>query len=270
MNQVVRATPAVSQRLLLRAQVAESLIREAGALALTFYRQRDELTRQVKSHQDLVTIADQAIEALVRKRLSEAFPEDGFFGEESGGVPTASFWSVDPIDGTSNFLRGIPVWGVSIGYVENGEPALGLIYFPVEDRLYQAVSGGGATRNGEAIRASAVDDMSDALLCLGSSLRTGNEPVLRYVEEALRARASLRYLGACVGGLTLVADGSAECYYEAHSNTWDCLAGIVIAREAGCAVNVFPGPGGYAKGGPILVAAPGLYPQLAAIPGLAL
>jgi myo-inositol-1(or 4)-monophosphatase len=124
-HQVVRATPAVSQRLPLRAQVAEALIREAGALALSFYRQRNALTRHVKGHQDLVTIADRSVEALIRRRLSEAFPEDGFLGEESGGTPTASFWSVDPIDGTGNFLRGIPVWGVSIGYVENGEPALG-------------------------------------------------------------------------------------------------------------------------------------------------
>ncbi len=270
MHQVVRATPAVSQRLPLRAQVAEALIREAGALALSFYRQRNALTRHVKGHQDLVTIADRSVEALIRRRLSEAFPEDGFLGEESGGTPTASFWSVDPIDGTGNFLRGIPVWGVSIGYVENGEPALGLIYFPVEDRLYRAVGGGGATRDGETIRASAVDEISDSLLCLGSSLRAGSEPTLRFVEEALAARASLRYLGACVGGLVLAAEGSAECYYEAHSNTWDCLAGIVIAREAGCTVNAFPGPGGWAKGGPILVAAPGIYPQLAVMKGIAL
>jgi myo-inositol-1(or 4)-monophosphatase len=262
--------PAISQRLRQRAEFAESLIREAGALALSFYRQRDRLTRQIKGHQDLVTIADQAVEALIRRRLSEAFPEDGFLGEESGGTPTASFWSVDPIDGTGNFLRGIPVWGVSVGYVEDGEPSLGLIYFPVEDRLYKGIRGGGATRDGHPIAASTATDVSDTLLCLGSSLRAGPKPTLAFLETALQSKSSLRYLGACIGGLALVAEGSAEAYYEAHSNTWDCLAGIVIAREAGCRVNSFPGTGDYAKGGPILVAAPGIYDALAAIDGIVL
>jgi myo-inositol-1(or 4)-monophosphatase len=271
-NQILRALtpPAVSPRLLQRAEFAEDLIREAGALALSFYRQRDRLKRERKGHQDLVTIADQAVEALIRRRLSEAFPKDGFLGEESGGTPTASFWSVDPIDGTGNFLRGIPVWGVSIGYVENGEPCLGLIYFPVEDRLYKGIRGGGATRDGHPIAASSATDASDALLCLGSSLRAEADPTLRFFENALRARASIRYLGACVGGLVLVAEGSAEAYYEAHINTWDCLAGLVIAQEAGCRGNGFPGSGDYAKGGPILVAAPGIYDALAAIPGVML
>lgn len=260
--------PAISPRLTQRATFAEELIREAGALALSFYRQRDRLARESKGHQDLVTIADQAVEALIRRRLSEAFPEDGFLGEESGGTPTASFWSVDPIDGTGNFIRGIPVWGVSIGFVEDGKPSIGLIYFPVEDRLYKATAGGGATRDGHPLAASTATDVSDSLLCFGSSLRVEAEPTLAFFERALRGKSSLRYLGACVGGMVLVAEGTAEAYYEAHSNTWDCLAGIVIAREAGCRVNGFPGTGDYAQGGPILVAAPGVYDALASIPGV--
>src|SRR5215469_13406484 len=134
------------------------LIREAGELAAGYFANRATLTRETKGPQDFVSIADREVESLIRARLAEAFPEDGFFGEESGGGAGERCWVVDPIDGTNNFLRGLPLWGVLIAYAIAGEPVIGLIHLPCVGRLYSAVRGRGATCNDAPIGASRIDD----------------------------------------------------------------------------------------------------------------
>src|ERR1700730_10666092 len=135
-----------------RLAVATPLIREAGDLAAGFFARRETLTRETKGPQDFVSVADREVEALIRTRLAEAFPNDGFLGEESGGAAGECCWVVDPIDGTNNFLRGLPLWGVSVAYAIASEPVIGLIYLPCVDRLYSAVRGQGAWCNGIPIR----------------------------------------------------------------------------------------------------------------------
>jgi myo-inositol-1(or 4)-monophosphatase len=108
-----------------RLAVATPLIREAGELAAGYFAGRATLTGETKGPQDFVSIADREVEALIRARLAEAFPGDGFLGEESGGAAGERCWVVDPIDGTNNFLRGIPLWGVSVAYAIAGEPVIG-------------------------------------------------------------------------------------------------------------------------------------------------
>ena len=110
-----------------RLAVATHLIHEAGDLAAGYFARRETLTRETKGPQDFVSVADREVEALIRTRLAEAFPEDGFLGEESGGGASERCWVVDPIDGSNNFLRGLPLWGVSIAYAIVGEPVIGLI-----------------------------------------------------------------------------------------------------------------------------------------------
>jgi myo-inositol-1(or 4)-monophosphatase len=248
-----------------RLAVATPLIREAGDLAAGYFARRETLTRETKGPQDFVSIADREVEALIRTRLAVAFPDDGFLGEESGGAGGERCWVVDPIDGTSNFLRGIPLWGVSIAHAIAGEPVLGLIYLPCVGRLYSTVLGRGATCNGLPIHASLIGDLAQATILVGLSRRTSPDPALDMMETALRGGSALRCMGTCVVALAMVAEGTAEGYYEAHVQPWDCLAGMLIVREAGGRTNEVPGPAMLAHGGPLLAATPALYDRLAAV-----
>ena len=146
-------TPAELDR---RLNAAEEVVREAGRLAAGHFARRETLRVDRKGAQDLVSEADRACEDLIVQRLSRRFPTDGFLGEERGASnPTAvSVWVIDPIDGTHNFLTGIPFWCVSVGLVVAGELALGIIHNPLADEIYTARSGGGAFLNGRPIKVS--------------------------------------------------------------------------------------------------------------------
>jgi myo-inositol-1(or 4)-monophosphatase len=242
---------------------ATQLILEAGQLAARHFAHRQALTRETKGPQDFVSIADREVESLIRTRLAEAFPTDGFLGEESGGKAGERCWVVDPIDGTNNLLRGLPLWGVSIAYVSAGEPVIGLIHLPCVGRLYSAVRGGGAWCDGMPIHTSRVDDLAQATIAVGISRRTSPDLSLSVVEMALCNGSALRCMGTCVVALAMVAEGSVDAYYEAHVQPWDCLAGILIVREAGGRTNEVPGPLMLARGGPLLASAPALFDGLA-------
>jgi myo-inositol-1(or 4)-monophosphatase len=248
-----------------RLAAATPLIREAGELAAGYFARRATLTREIKGPQDFVSIADREVEALIRTRLAEAFPGDGFLGEESGGAAGERCWVVDPIDGTNNFLRGIPLWGVSIAYAIAGEPVIGLIYLPCVGRLYSAVRGRGATCNGVPIHASRIGDLAQATILIGLSRRTSPDLSLEMIETVLRSGSALRCFGTCVVALAMVAEGTADGYYEAHVQPWDCLAGLLIVREAGGRTNDVSGPVMLARGGPLLASTPALYDRLAAV-----
>jgi len=248
-----------------RLTVATSLIREAGELAAGYFARRASLTRETKGPQDFVSVADREVERLIRTRLAAAFPEDGFLGEESGGGAGERCWVVDPIDGTNNFLRGLPLWGVSIAYAIAGEPVIGLISLPCVARLYSAVRGGGAWCDGVPIHVSRADDLAQATIVVGISRRKSPDLSLPMIEMALHNGSALRCMGSCVVGLAMVAEGTADGYYEAHIQAWDCLAGILIVREAGGRTNEVPGPLMLARGGPLLATAPALFDRLAEV-----
>jgi len=248
-----------------RLTTATAVIRDAGALAATYFAGRTALTRETKGPQDFVSIADREVEALIRAGLAEAFPSDGFVGEESGGAASERCWVVDPIDGTNNFLRGLPLWGVSIAYAIAGEPVIGLIHLPCVARLYSAVRGRGAWCNGAPIHASRIDDLAQATILVGLSRRTSPDLSLGMIEMALRGGSALRCMGTCVVALAMVAEGTAEAYYEAHVQPWDCLAGLLIVREAGGRTNEVPPAVMLTRGGPLLAATPALFDRLAAL-----
>jgi myo-inositol-1(or 4)-monophosphatase len=248
-----------------RLATATAVIREAGELAAGYFSRRTDLTRETKGPQDFVSIADREVEKVIRTRLGDAFPADGFLGEESGGVADERCWVVDPIDGTNNFLRGLPLWGVSIAYATAGEPVIGLIYLPCVGRLYSAVRGRGATCNDAPIYASRIDDPALATILVGLSRRTSPDLSLGMIETALRGGSALRCMGTCVVALAMVAEGTADAYYEAHVQPWDCLAGLLIVREAGGRTNEVPGHVMLAHGGPLLASTSALYDQLAAV-----
>jgi myo-inositol-1(or 4)-monophosphatase len=218
-----------------RLSVAEAVLREAGAMAADYFSRRQSLAIHRKGAQDLVSEADRACEDMIIAGLSRAFPEDGFIGEEGGlrNAHAPAVWVIDPIDGTQNFLTGVPFWCLSVGLVADGEGALGLVYDPVAGELFTAVCGGGAQLNGSPIQVSGETDLTRARICVGFSYRRSITEHVRSVEALLSAHCEYLRLGSGALGLAYTAAGRFEGYWERHLNAWDGAAGVVLVREAG-------------------------------------
>ncbi|HEX8665723.1 MAG TPA: inositol monophosphatase [Beijerinckiaceae bacterium] len=255
-----------------RLLAASAIAREAGALARRRFRPRPSaLSLAFKGPQDYVLASDAEVEALIRLRLHEAFPEDAFFGEEDGGAfgaGAAGTWVVDPIDGTANFARGIPLWCVSLAFVRGGEAEIGVIHDPVHHELYAAARGRGATLDGEIVRVSGLSDISCATIEAGWSTRVPRESYLDVVDRLKAAGAAVRRSGSGALALAYVAAGRQEAYVELHMNAWDALAGLVLVREAGGWTNDYLAGEGLTKGNPILACTPELAGVLREVTGV--
>ncbi len=244
-----------------RAEFAETLAREVGRSAAAFRQNASaaSLVIENKGHQDFVTIADRQTEDTIRSAIAEAFPHDGFMGEETGGaVNTDAVWVVDPIDGTTNFLRGFRHWGVSIAFVLGEHIEIGVIYDATRDKVFSAIRGNGAFSEGKAVHASTLTDPNKAIAVLGHSRRTDFDVYIQVVRELYARGIDYRRMGAAAIGLVRVADGTADLYYENHLNSWDMLAGALIAHEAGAAVLMPPIADILLNGGAIVANANGL------------
>jgi myo-inositol-1(or 4)-monophosphatase len=246
----------------LRETLLRELMPRAGSLALASYRSPD-LVAEAKGVQDVVTAADRDVEALLTGRIREVFPEDGFIGEEGGErapAPGGAVWVIDPIDGTANFARGLPLWCVSVGVLFEGTIVLGAIFDPVGNELFFARKGRGATRNGTPIRVSDRTDVGRARIGLGFSYRRPPELHVAAVAAMLDQGCEYSRLGSGALGLAYVADGRFEGYWEAHINAWDVAAGILLVEEAGGWVSDFLAGDGLHHGNPILASIPALVP----------
>lgn len=207
--------------------------RAAGASALRYFRGEVEVT--VKADQTPVTQADREAESTIVSCLRAAFPDVGFLGEEFGAQgPQARRWIVDPIDGTKNFIRGIPYWATLIGLEEDGEVTLGVVHAPATGDLLWARRGRGAFADGAPLRVSAVDRLAEATL-LHSSLghlrhpeRRHWEGFVRLVDRTERQRAFGDYYG-----YTFVLRGQAELMLEVDMKPWDLAPFKVLFEEAG-------------------------------------
>lgn len=216
-------------------ETAVAICQEAGALALDYFRKRETLSVDLKGPQDWVTEADRNVELLIRKRLSEAWPEDGIVGEEHADEPGASGfrWVIDPIDGTANFVNGIPVWCVILAGVIDGETKIGVIHDPCHDETFVAVKGGGASLNGKPLKVADGVPIGSGTISVGYSNRIEARNVIPVIEDLLDQGAMFHRNAS--GGLTLayVAAGRLLGYLEEHMNAWDCLAGQLLIHEAG-------------------------------------
>ena len=244
-----------------RLALAGEVVREAGTLALASFRE-PALAVERKGVQDYVTAVDRAVEELIVDRLRAQFPGDAFLGEEGGqrgaGAVDGALWVIDPIDGTTNYARGLPLWCVSLALVYAGEIALGLIFNPVSDEFYCAVRGHGATCNGRPLRVSGEQSPESARIGLGFSYRCPPARHARDIGRLLEANCEYARLGSGALGLAFVADGRFDGYYESHINSWDVLAGICLVREAGGWVSDFLAGDGLLNGNPILACTPAL------------
>jgi myo-inositol-1(or 4)-monophosphatase len=242
--------------------------RAAGALAMRHFNNLANLKVETKGPQNHVSIADREVEELIVRELSKAFPGDVFFGEEGGGKAGERIWIIDPIDGTTNFVRGLPDWGVSIGFVRGNEAEIGCIYLPTTDALYAAKRGGGATCNGRPIRVSRTKDIANGMMGLGFSYRRKVAPFAALTERLLSAHCEFRRVGSCVHGMAYAADGRTDGYYEQHINSWDIMAGLVLVREAGGWTSDYLTGDWLTKGNPILACTPGLRGELLKLTGM--
>ncbi len=253
----------------LRLLAASAIAREAGGLARAHFQARPKtLQLDFKGDQDYVSATDAEVEALIRTRLREAFPEDSFYGEEGGGEFGRDAWVVDPIDGTANFMRGIPLFCISIAFVRDAQGQIGIIYDPVHDELYAGRRGGGATLDGRPMRVSGLTDIRQATIEAGWSTRLPPDPYTALVQALKSEGAGVRRGGSGALALAYVADGRIDAYCELHMNSWDALAGLLLVQEAGGWTNDFLGGGGLTQGNPILACTPAIRDLLIEAMGL--
>jgi len=254
-----------------RETVLRDLVRSAGAVALQGFVHRRAADIVLKGPQDFLTEADAAVERHIRARLAEAFPEDGFLGEETGPAGTgADLWVVDPIDGTANFARHIPHFCVSIAFVAGNRTQLGAIYNPVLDELYLARRGRGAEKNGKRLRVADTSDPRAACIELGWSTRVPQSRYIRVVESMLTLGVNIRRNASGALGLAYVADGRSDGYVELHMHPWDALAGLLLVEEAGGVVAPFIEQGAIERGGAVLASTPALAQAISAAAGIEL
>lgn len=225
----------------------------------------------VKGDRDTVTDVDIAVERLVRDTLAERTPGAAFLGEEEGGTDTGTGWILDPLDGTANFVRALPLCGVSLAFVDNGEPVIGVVTLPFLQRRYWAAAGHGAWRNGHPVHCSAPRALHDAIVAIGD-YGTGRGAGLRNeaafaLHRHLAPRAQrLRMLGSAAVDLVFVADGTVDASITLGNAPWDMAAGTLIAREAGALVLDTDGHDHTRSSRATVVLAPGLRgPILAAV-----
>ncbi len=222
----------------------ERIIRAAGDIALTHFRDLKNLTIDKKSPRDFVTAADLAVEAFLQAQLREHYPQFGFWGEEGGQSENqTNRWIVDPIDGTHSFSRGQYYWSISVALEIDGEIVFGAVFAPALDDYYCAAKGQGAWRNGKPIRVSNIDDLGEAMIgtgfaCLRSYLENNN--LERFCRIA-QATTGQRRLGSAAVDICLVADGQLDAFWEQELNLYDVAAGVLIAKEAGATVTDFQG-----------------------------
>ena len=218
------------------------IAREAGALLMGYFRQHVKV--EYKGDADLVTVADRSSEILIRERLRQHWPTHDILGEEGGLQDTGSDyrWYVDPLDGTTNFAHGFPVFCVSMGLDYRGSRIAGVIYDPTRDELFAAEQGSGAYLNQQRIHVSKTAKLSECLLGTGfpSHKRHQNPNIFFYHQLTLHTHG-VRRAGSAALDLCCVACGRYDGFWEFNLNPWDTAAGVLIVQEAGGMVTDFKG-----------------------------
>jgi myo-inositol-1(or 4)-monophosphatase len=232
-------------------KAARGLVRDFGEV--------EQLQVSVKGPADFVSAADLKAEKTLKAELARARPGFGFLMEESGvteGSDKSHRWIVDPLDGTTNFLHGIPQFCISIALERDGEVIAGIVYEPVRDEMFWAEKGAGAFQNDRRLRVSARRSLADALIGTGIPFRErGDHPrYLRTLESVMRSTCGVRRMGAAALDLAYVAAGRFDGFWEFGLSPWDMAAGILLVRESGGHVTDIAGGQKMIEGGDVLAA----------------
>ncbi|SEI42998.1 myo-inositol-1(or 4)-monophosphatase [Dyadobacter sp. SG02] len=242
-------------------RLASSFIQQEAALF-----SRDKI--EYKDLNNLVSYVDKEAEKLLVAGLKEILPEASFITEEGTTGqepdPEALNWIIDPLDGTTNFIHGIPVYCVSVGLARGKELLVGVIHEPSLNEMFYGWQGGGAWLNGKNIKISTVPTLADALIATGFPYyRFEKQKRYMYILELLMQKThGIRRMGAAAVDLAYVAAGRFDGFYEYNLNSWDMAAGTLLIKEAGGIVTDFKGGDNYLFGGDIIAAAPGSHPEL--------
>jgi myo-inositol-1(or 4)-monophosphatase len=221
---------------------AVEIARESGALLAQLYKRPHEIT--YKRPSDLVTEADKRSEALIIERLQSHFPKHSIVAEEGGGGKTDSdyTWYVDPLDGTTNFAHGFPVFCVTLGLAFRGEVVAGVVYDPTREELYAAERGSGAYLNHKRIHVSAIPKLAESLLATGFPPFASNHDLnMEFYFRFTQLSHGIRRAGSAALDLCSVACGRFEGFWELKLNPWDKAAGALMVTEAGGRVSDLKG-----------------------------
>ncbi|MBF0546605.1 MAG: inositol monophosphatase [Candidatus Riflebacteria bacterium] len=225
------------------AKFAVEVAKNAGQILLERFRKKHNIT--FKGPVDLVTEADLASEKFIRKEIEKNFPADSMHGEESGGSDFSKgrVWVFDPLDGTTNFAHGLPIFAVSIALCIDGMSKVGVVYQPLLKECFSATEKGGAFLNGEPISVSHRAKISEALAVTGFPYNTASciNGIMPELRKMIIQTRGVRRLGSAAMDLCYVAAGYFDIFWEIDLKPWDVAAGALIASEAGGKVSDYSG-----------------------------
>ena len=247
--------------------VATMAARRGGDTLLRQLKQLDKLKVEQKGRNDFVSEADRAAERAVIGTIRKHYPDHAILAEESGQDGESDHvWIIDPLDGTTNFLHGFPVFCVSIALTIKGRIAHAAVYDPLRQELFSASKGAGAQLDGRRIRASQTRSLDRALLGTGFPYRDSNlalDPYLAMFRKGLEHAAGVRRPGSAALDLCYVAAGRYDGFWETGLKPWDIAAGALLIREAGGIISGLDGSENYLESGHVLAGSPRIYAALA-------
>ena len=246
--------------------IALRAARSAGDKIVRAAERMDLVKVDEKGRNDFVTDVDRASEQEIISHLRKAYPDHRILGEESGyvGNPDSDYlWIIDPLDGTTNFLRGIPHYAVSVGCLYKGRPEHAVVYDPVKQEEFTASRGRGAQLNGRRIRVTGRMSMNGALFATGVPFSLPSsahmEPYLASFRVLAEQSSGIRRLGVASLDLAYLAAGRFDAFWEMHLKPWDIAAGVLLVTEAGGMISDFQGDNNFLENGHVVAATPKLF-----------
>jgi len=246
--------------------IAKRAALQGGNTTLRYIERLDRIPVSIKQHNDFVSEADLQAEREIIRVLRKAYPDHGILAEESGLARGAGDeqWIIDPLDGTTNFLHGLPHYAVSVAFRNKNRLEVAVVYDPIRQEMFTAARGEGAHLNDRRIRVRAVTSLDAALLGTGFPIRYPQhiEPYLGMLGHFFPRCAELRRAGSAALDLAYVASGRLDGFWEIGLNAWDIAAGVLLIQEAGGLVGDFSGGNNYLKTGNIVAGNPKIFKAL--------
>tara|TARA_Y100000590_G_scaffold91708_1_gene103639 strand:+ start:62 stop:850 length:789 start_codon:yes stop_codon:yes gene_type:complete len=231
--------------------------RKAAKILIRDFGEIEKLQISVKGPGDFVSVSDKRVEKVLIEELQKARPNYSILSEEIGEIKNDDEfrWIIDPIDGTANFLHGIPHFGISVGLEQNKEIICGVIYDPIKDEMFMAEKGNGSYVNNQRIRVSARNKLEECIIFTGGPKHSSKEQKLsleEYKKFSLHVPTPIRKLGSASLDMAYVAAGRCDGFWQRNLNYWDIAAGIIIIKEAGGFITDFEGKDSYVENKTIL------------------
>ncbi len=243
-----------------------SAVRKTGEFIAKEFATFSKEKAEKKAQNDMVSYVDREAEKQLVSACKDIVPKAGFIREEGEDIDADKefVWVIDPLDGTNNFVHGVPVFSISIALMQNKEPVLGIVYnIPLQEMFY-AAKGEGAFLNGEAIRVTSTEKLSEALIATGFPYRENDNisDYLRMLGFFMKSSRALRRMGSAAIDLAYVAAGRFDFFFEGGLSPWDVAAGALLVQEAGGKVSDYSGGNNHIFGKSIIASNPYLYPKV--------